>query len=425
MWYCSECGHPNEGRFCANCGAEFVDPSAGVYEAPQEPAYQRQQTPPAPPRKKSNKPLIIAIIIAAAVIVLGLIGVISFFALRGNDAAATEGTGIYYYVSGASGQAVLYEDRNIQSQPLAYLQNGAPVEFVEQENNVFYHVIDHSSGLDGYMRIDELVNSLDQVADGGGIETEIDSGVDIQGVYYVTDTKTFLSLRESPSNDANIIAKLYNGYSVGLIDRTSSRYWEVYDYNSGETGYVLKGYLTDDENNVRAGVEKETVTVTKPSSTKIVGDYYVTGTKNYLAIRSQPSSSSTVEIGKSYNGNVVGLIEKTNGTFWYVYDYSSGLYGYVKCAYLSTAAPQQSQPAQSTEPAQTAPSLADDEYIVSGTKNYLAIRSEPSASEDVEIGKTYNGNTVQVIEKTNGTFWYIYDPASNIYGYVKCAYLKK
>ena len=113
---------------------------------------------------------------------------------------------------------------------------------------------------------------------------------------------------------------------------------------------------------------------------------------------------------------MVGVIEKTNGTFWYVYDYSSGLYGYVKCAYLS---------ASYSEPKATAPSLGSDEYVVTGTKNYLAIRSEPSSSETVEIGKSYNGNVVQVIEKTNSTFWYVYDYSSGLYGYVKCAYLSK
>ena len=69
--------------------------------------------------------------------------------------------------------------------------------------------------------------------------------------------------------------------------------------------------------------------------------------------------------------------------------------------------------------------LADDEYIVSGVKNYLGIRNEPSSSDEAEIGRSYNGNTVKVIEKTNDTYWYIYDYSTDLYGYVKCQYLVK
>ncbi len=413
MWYCRECGQQNEGKFCSKCGAEFYDPIAeanGLKNDADRYSFQR----PEPPKKK-NKGLIIGIIVAAAVVLLGILGVVGFFAFWGNDAEEPDGTGIYYYVSAEDGHSYLYEEANIQSQVMATLQNGSALELIDEENDIFYYVTDHNSGLSGYMRQDELVSSPDDVISED--EDEDDPGVDIIGLYYVTNTKTYLSLLDGPSSDANRITKLYNGYMLGLIEKTSDSYWQVYDYNSGETGYVLNSYLTDNESNVKAGVE----TVEKaPASTKIVGDYYVTGTKNYLAIRSQPSSSSNVEIGKTYNGNLVGLIEKTNGTFWYVYDYSSGLYGYVKCAYLSVNAP-----AVSTQPSTSAPSLADDEYLVSGTKHYLAIRSEPSSAEEVEIGKTYNGNTVQVLEKTNGTFWYVYDYSSGLTGYVKCAYLTK
>ena len=395
MWYCSECGQKNEGRFCVKCGAEYIDAEPPEY--------------PEPPQKKGNKGLIIAIIAAAAVLIIGAIVGIVAFAGGGEDEEA-EGTGIYYYVSNEDGSAPMYEDHNIQSTVLLHLSNGSPVELLKTENDVFLYVIDRGSGLSGYMRSDDLVESAEDVISEEKTEETIEE-ISL-GEYYVTNTTDYLALRDAPGSDGNIVSKLYNGYCVSLLEQTSSKYWYVFDYNSGEYGYVLKGYLTDDESKVKSGVE----TVKQPTSTTIIADYYVTGTKNYLAIRSAPSSSSTVEIGKSYNGNVVGVIEKTNSTFWYVYDYSSGLYGYVKCAYLS---------ASYSEPKATEPSLGSDEYVVTGTKNYLAIRSEPSSSETVEIGKSYNGNVVQVIEKTNSTFWYVYDYSSGLYGYVKCAYLSK
>lgn len=398
MWYCSECGQKNEGRFCINCGAEYCE---------TEPPEYREEPP-----KKGGKGALIAIGIIAAILVIGVvIGLVAF--AGGGEDTEVEGTGVYYYVSSEDGSAAMYEDHNVQSTALLYLDNGSPVEFLKTENDVFLYVKDSGSGLSGYMRSDELVKSIDDVIDAKPTKETIEE-ISL-GEYYVTNTKSYLSLREAPGNDSNIIAKLYNGYCVSLVEQTSSKYWYVFDYNSGEYGYVLKGYLTDDESKVKNGVE-----TVKPTSTTIIADYYVTGTKNYLAIRSAPSSSSTVEIGKSYNGNVVGVIEKTNGTFWYVYDYSSGLYGYVKCAYLST---YYSSPSYDDPPASS--SLDSDEYVVTGTKNYLAIRSEPSSSETVEIGKSYNGNIVQVIEKTNGTFWYVYDYSSGLSGYVKCAYLSK
>lgn len=399
MWYCGECGQKNDGHFCVNCGAEYIDADQSVYS----------ESPP----KKSNKGLIIAIIAAAAVLILGV--AVGIFALGGDKDDEIQGTGIYYYVSNEDGSAPLYEDHNIQSATLCILENGSPVELLSTENDVFSYVMDRSSGLSGYMRSDDLVKSITDVVSVREEDDEATVAEKSLGEYYVTGTSDFLSLRDAPGSDGNVVAKLYNGYRVALTEETSSKYWYVFDYNSGEYGYVLKDYLTDDESKVKNGAQ----TVSPPSSTKVVSTYYVTGTKNYLAIRSAPSSSSTVEIGKTYNGNTVGLVEKTNSTFWYIYDYNSGLYGYVKCAYLSASYSQPEPKVSNT------PSLDSDEYVVTGTKNYLAIRSEPSSSETVEIGKSYNGNVVQVIERTNSTFWYVYDYSSGLYGYVKCAYLSK
>ena len=94
MWYCSECGQKNEGRFCVKCGAEYIDAEPPEY--------------PEPPQKKGNKGLIIAIIAAAAVLIIGAIVGIVAFAGGGEDEEA-EGTGIYYYVSNEDGSAPMYE----------------------------------------------------------------------------------------------------------------------------------------------------------------------------------------------------------------------------------------------------------------------------------------------------------------------------
>lgn len=423
MWYCSQCGQKNEGRFCINCGAEHVEPASYAFEqeAPAECGRVQVTSGKTDNGAKKKKALIIGVVATAIVVVLlGVILGIAVFG-GGDDNDAVESTGVYYYVSADEGRAALYEDHNVESTVLVYLQNGSPVEYLDEENSVFALVLDHGSGMQGYMRNDELVRSLDEVAE----EKTDPKAEDLEtvektklGDYYVTDLETYLSLRESPSEQADLLAKLYNGYKLALLERTSGSYWYVYDYNSGRFGYVSPNYLTNDESKVKNG---ETEVYVTPKSTQIIADYYVTGTKNYLAIRSVPNGSASSEIGKSYNGRTVGVIEKTNNTFWYVYDYSSGLYGYVKCAYLTPNAPQITPP---VEP-QPSSSLDEDEYIVKGTKNYLGIRTEPSSSDEAEIGRSYNGNVVQVLEKTNDTYWYIYDYSSGVEGYVKCAYLSK
>lgn len=402
MWYCTNCGQENEGRFCVKCGAEYTE----YEETDFDNTMNYRQQPP----KKSGKGAIIAIIIVAALLLIGAgVGIMLLQGDTQEPITEAEGTGIYYYVSTYRGTTNLYEDHNVDSAVLAVLKNSSPVEFIEEENSVFYCVQDPASGLIGYVRSDALVSSIEAVVSN---DTTEDVKQISLGDYYVTGVKNSLALADAPGSN-KALAYMENGYCVALIEETSTKYWYVFDYTSGEYGYIQKGYLTDDPDKVTSGASAE-VKPSAPTNKTIIADYVVSGCKNYLALRSAPSSSSTVEIGKTYNGNVVGLIEKTNSNFWYVYDYAGGIYGYVKCAYLEY---QYEAYSNST--------ISDDEYYVKGTKNYLALRSEPSASEEVEIGKSYNGYIVQVIEKTNNTYWYVYDYTSGIYGYVKCAYLSK
>ncbi len=422
MWVCTQCGQENDGKFCVKCGKPLGEPSdaaqeEAVFVNAGDPSGQVSVNPIASaPKKKSKTPLIIAIVAGSVLLLAVIITVIAVVLHKGNDNAVPESTGIYYYVSGVDDYAVLYEEANTNSKALARPRNGDPVEYFYDENSKFVYVMDVRSHQYGYMLSEELVASAANVVYPEDEGSEMES----LGDYYVTGTKSSLSVREEPNSDANVVVKLYNGEVVSLLETTNDKYWYVYDYGSGNSGYVLCDYLTENFADVQYGesIDDEGNTMT------VIATYYVTGTTNYLAIRSEPSSSSAVEIGKTYNGNAVGVIEKTNGTFWYVYDYSSGLYGYVKCAYLTGEYPYYDYDYDYDD-------YYDEgdyydyygDYYVSGTTNYLAIRSEPSSSSAVEIGKTYNGNAVLVIEKTNGTFWYVYDYYSGLYGYVKCAYL--
>ncbi len=66
--------------------------------------------------------------------------------------------------------------------------------------------------------------------------------------------------------------------------------------------------------------------------------------------------------------------------------------------------------------------------IVSGTRNYLALRKNPIYSRSQEIARLHNGDYVKVLQKgihKNGyTYTKVYSPTLNLTGYVIAGYLK-
>lgn len=338
-----------------------------------------------------------------------------------------ESTGIYYYVSGVEQFASLYEDHSIKSKELVRLENGDPVEFLYNENYKFVYVLDHGSGLYGYMLADELVDDIDAV-DYDQMLNQYQQEESL-GYYYVTKTKNGLTLWENPDGGGVAKAKLKNGYKVSLLEETNDSYWYVFDYHSAERGYVKIAYLTDDKDKV-VGVNKE------PKDKTIVGDYYVQGVDSYLSLRSEPSSGASLR-GKLYNGDKVGLIQKTNGTYWYVYSYGLDQYGYVVASYLTTEDPNAKEEPKEPEVPEE-PEAPDDpdteqpvsdptiyeQYTVTGTNEYLPVRSAGDLSAG-EIGRIHNGDTVNVVDSSGGSYWYVYVPSLNQYGYVLGQYLTK
>ena len=163
--------------------------------------------------------------------------------------------------------------------------------------------------------------------------------------------------------------------------------------------------------------------------------YVVTGTTNYLALRTEPRTDSRNEIGKLHNGDTFYVTSRSGG---YAYGYTVlGIYGYVNANYL-TAINYQPQP-------QTQPAVPSSGYIivpapgyqpqpvpqqpvgtlktVTGTKNYLALRKAAVRSDSNEIGRLYNGNPFYVLRWENNGFAYGYTAAGQ-YGYVVSAYLR-
>lgn len=152
----------------------------------------------------------------------------------------------------------------------------------------------------------------------------------------------------------------------------------------------------------------------------------VTGTKNYLALRTEPRTDSRNEIGKLYNGDTFYVTSNSGG---FAYGYTvQGRYGYVNANYLRVAN-YQPQPAPVYTP--TPPPTYQPQYqpvygdhrIVTGTKNYLALRSSAVRSDSNEIGRLHNGDSFWVTQWGSTGFAYGYT-ASGQYGYVVSAYLR-
>ena len=144
----------------------------------------------------------------------------------------------------------------------------------------------------------------------------------------------------------------------------------------------------------------------------------VTGTKNYLALRNAPRTDSRNEIGKLHNGDY--FIVTSGGQNGFAYGHTvGGYYGYVNANYLRAADYYQPQ----YTPAPQYNYSSGTPRTVTGTTNYLALRSSPVRSESNEIGRLYNGEVFYVTEWGNTGFAYGYT-ASGRYGYVVSAYLR-
>ena len=132
--------------------------------------------------------------------------------------------------------------------------------------------------------------------------------------------------------------------------------------------------------------------------------YTVTGTRNFLALRSEKCYDAGNIIGKLHNGDTVDVVD-ASGQYWTVTT-NSGKTGYVDGRYLT----------KGQTPA------VDNRYVVKGTKNYLALRTAPKYDARNEIAKLHNGDIVNVISKS-GTYWKV--QCAGMTGYVDARFLAK
>lgn len=133
--------------------------------------------------------------------------------------------------------------------------------------------------------------------------------------------------------------------------------------------------------------------------------YTVSVQEGYLALRTAKAYDSRNEIGELYTGDTVEVTDSSDPTYWYVYSPKHGKSGYVNKNYLVSN------------------SSSGQTRTVSVSKGYLALRTAKAYDSRNEIGELYTGDTVQLIDTSDATYWYVYSPKYNKNGYVNKNYL--
>lgn len=211
-------------------------------------------------------------------------------------------------------------------------------------------------------------------------------------MYNVKVDSGYLALRTAKAYDYNNeIGELYTGQSVEVQDTSDSTYWWVYAPTLGKSGYVNKNYL------VR-------------SSSSYIGSATVKVDSGYLALRTAKAYAYENEIGSLYTGETVQIQDTSDSTYWWVYAPSLGKYGYVNKNYLTNISYTSSRSASNT-------------MTVKVDSGYLALRTAKAFAYENEIGELYTGDTVQVQDTSDSTYWWVYSPKHNKYGYVNRNYL--
>lgn len=233
-------------------------------------------------------------------------------------------------------------------------------------------------------------------------------------LYTVTVPENYLALRTGKSYEySNEIGKLYPGDTVEVTDRSDETYWYVYAPSLGKYGYVDHRYLTE----TCAGTEEGDVPPVAGVEMEVKVD------SGYLALRNGKSYDYGNEIGRMYSGETVYVIDMNDPDYWTVYSPKLGLTGYTNQNYLC--------------PVSGMEGYADEDYLTFGNyytyslgtwyvrvnSGYLALRSARAYDASNEIGELDTGDSVQVIDMTDGDYWYVYAPSLNKYGYVNSGYL--
>lgn len=300
-----------------------------------------------------------------ALVCLCMLTVFGSSALASADTYACTGVDIYL----ALRTAKAFDANN----EIGKIYPGETVEVLSYEEGDYWYVYAPILNRYGYVNKNYLKYAGGSAA--GGFRVKVNEG--------------YLALRTEKAFDAaNEIGKLYTGDTVQVIEANDPQYWYVYTPKLNAYGYVNRDYIYYD---TTVNLSVLTVKVKE----------------GYLALRTAKAFDAANEIGKLYTGDVVYLQDAADPQYWYVYSPLHDKYGYVNKDFVFGS------PYNAAEP-----------KTVSVAEGYLALRTAMAYDAANEIGKLYNGETVFVQSKTTDSYWYVYAPTLNKFGYVNREYLK-
>ena len=194
----------------------------------------------------------------------------------------------------------------------------------------------------------------------------------------------YLALRSEKAFDkSNEIGQLNTGDLVEVTNRKDSTYWYAYSPKLDKCGYVDNRYIYNS------------------------GLWTVKVEKGYLALRNKPAYNDSNEIGQLNTGDTVQVKDTSDSNYWYVYSPLLDKTGYVDKNYITGGS-------EVTYPTMT----------VQVEKGYLALRNAKAYDKNNEIAQLNTGDQVEIIEKKDSTYWYVYVPKLGKEGYVDKNYLK-
>lgn len=253
-------------------------------------------------------------------------------------------------------------------------------------------------------------------------EAEDDSGESGE-VYYVTGCKDVLKVREDADEKSKVLAKLDNGEEISVIDKsiggkTDGNIWQIHVKSEDVTGFIDRHYLTDKEEYVK---EPE-------------GRYASVAEDENLVILNGTDKNAT-SVGLLARGDEVTVLSSADHEMVYISAPAMKAFGYVPESKLSKERPKESEKETDKQADQviekkyfiqqgSAPAK-DSVYYASVQTGYLALRTAQAFDASNEIGQIQNGEEVIVVDSSTGTYWWVYAPTLDKYGYVNSNYLRR
>lgn len=298
--------------------------------------------------------------------------ILTFAALFTVTAHRTEAAaGTTFQVNVKSGYLALRSGKAFdKSNEIGQLNTGDLIEVTDRKDSTYWYAYSPKLDKSGYVDRNYISAVENESISNDSWTVKVKSG--------------YLALRNTAAyNDSNEIGRLNTGDTVLVKDSSDSTYWYVYSPKLDKVGYVDNRYIYNS------------------------GLWTVKVEKGYLALRNKPAYNDSNEIGQLNTGDTVQVKDTSDSRYWYVYSPLLDKTGYVDKNYITGGS-------EATYPTMT----------VQVEKGYLALRSMKAYDKDNEIAQLNTGDQVEIIEKEDSTYWYVYVPKLGKEGYVDKNYLK-